>query len=74
MAKNGKCSLVLGINRDLFEDDSLSESFYREVKNGGEFNLIFETNRNNFYTENKVQDNQYRIVRMCLKLQQFQCQ
>lgn len=46
MAKNGKCSLVLGINRDLFEDGSLSESFYREAKNGGDFNLIFETNRN----------------------------
>lgn len=46
MAKSGQCSLVMGINRDLFEKDSLSESFYREVKNGGDFGLIFETNRN----------------------------
>ena len=39
-------SVVLGCNRDLFQEDSLSSAFYREFKNSQNFGLVFELNRN----------------------------
>ena len=38
--------MILGCNRDLFQEDSLSNAFYREFKNSQHFGLVFELNRN----------------------------
>ena len=39
-------SVALGINRDLIPQNSLEAAFYRELKNSGDFGLVFELSRN----------------------------
>ena len=43
---NSSNSVAIGTNRDLLESGSLAESFYREIKNSGLFDLVFECSRN----------------------------